>query len=161
MSKLFQASCDTSLDSCESSEELFYRLLGQLSKTQENSEILNAVFTHLHGLEPTQEIGRHSVLIIRICVDLELQLSSKDELDEYMPEESDWILNGRIKWLKRISKGLESLSDELNIPPVATRSSEKQREINRKWMDISTVDHKLKGIRPIYAASDLYDACKV
>ena len=27
-------------------------------------------------------------------------------------------------------------------------------------MDISTVDHKLKGIRPIYAASDLYDACK-
>ena len=71
------------------------------------------------------------------------------------------ILNGRIKWLKRISKGLESLSDELNIPAVATRSSEKQREVNRKWMDISTIDHKLKGIRPIYAASDLYDACKV
>lgn len=22
------------------------------------------------------------------------------------------------------------------------------------------MDHKLKGIRPIYAASDLYDACK-
>ena len=63
-------------------------------------------------------------------------------------------------YIKRISKGLESLSDELGIPPTADRSTEKAREINRKWMDISTVDHKLKGIRPIYAASDLYDACK-
>ena len=78
-------------------------------------------------------------------------------VEEYIPEEPDWILNGRIKWLKRISKGLESLSEELNIPHAAERSTERQREINRKWNDISTVDHKLKGIRPIYAASDLYE----
>ena len=61
MLKLFQASCDTSLDSCENSEELFQKLLGQLSKTQENSEILNAVFTHLHGLEPPQAQDRQTV----------------------------------------------------------------------------------------------------
>ena len=60
----------------------------------------------------------------------------------------------------RVSKGLESLSNELNIPPSKSRSTEKQRELNRKWTDINTFDHKLESIRPIYAASDLYEACK-
>lgn len=70
MSKLFQASCDTSLDSCENSEELFQKLMGQLSKTQENSQILNAVFTHLHGLEPPQATGRLILKDFRVLVNL-------------------------------------------------------------------------------------------
>ena len=52
------------------------------------------------------------------------------------------------------------MSNELNIPPTKARSTEKQRELNRKWTDINTFDHKLESIRPIYAASDLYEACK-
>ena len=46
----------------------------------------------------------------------------------------------------RVSKGLESLSNELNIPPSKARSTEKQRELNRKWTDINTFDHKLESI---------------
>ena len=46
------------------------------------------------------------------------------------------------------------------IPLERKRSLEKSREINRKWADLSTVQYDLSGIRPIYAARDLYDACK-
>jgi len=48
----------------------------------------------------------------------------------------------------------------LGIPNERKRSPEKAREINRKWNDLSTIQHDLSGIRPIYAPRDLYDACK-
>ena len=52
--------------------------MSRMALTAENGAILNSVFTHLHGLEsPTKSV-----------------------YDEYIPEEPDWILNGRIKWLK-------------------------------------------------------------
>ena len=60
----------------------------------------------------------------------------------------------------RVSKGLESLASEMGIPNQRKRSPEKSREINRKWNDLSTIQHDLSGIRPIYAPRDLYDACK-
>jgi len=138
MGRLYEMCQDTTLDGFVENDQLFAELMSRMSKTREHVTLLNACFTHLNGLETPKS----------------------SQIDEYIPEEPDWILNGRIKWLKRITKGLDSLSDELNIPPTVERSTERAREINRKWMDISTVDHKLKGIRPIYAASDLYDACK-
>jgi len=52
--------------------------------------VQNSVFSRLNGLE-----------------------SNKHNHDEYVPEEPDWIVSGRIKWLKRVSKGLESLATEL------------------------------------------------
>ena len=55
---------------------------------------------------------------------------------------------------------MESLSAELNISASKNRSTERQREMNRKWTDLSTFEQKLDGIRPIYAASDFYEACK-
>lgn len=48
----------------------------------------------------------------------------------------------------------------MGIPNQRKRSPEKSREINRKWNDLSTIQHDLSGIRPIYAPRDLYDACK-
>ena len=48
----------------------------------------------------------------------------------------------------------------MGIPNQRKRSPEKSRELNRKWNDVSTIQHDLSGIRPIYAPRDLYDACK-
>ena len=78
MTKLFETCQDTTLDNCADNDELFNLLMSRMAPTAESGAILNSVFTHLHGLESP----------------------SKSVYDEYIPEEPDWILNGRIKWLK-------------------------------------------------------------
>ena len=73
-----------------SSSDLADECLRQLSGTSLKRDIQNAVFGRLQGLE-----------------------SGKHNTEDYVPEEPDWIISGRIKWLKRVSKGLESLATEL------------------------------------------------
>jgi len=126
-----------SLDRIETTDELVAQCSAMLERTDLKRDMQNAVFTRLKGLT----CNKHNVV-------------------EYVPEEPDWIVAGRIRWLKRVSKGLESLATELGIPNERNRSPEKAREINRKWNDLSTIQHDLAGIRPIYAPRDLYDACK-
>ena len=83
---------DISIDNIYNREELVEDCIKKLDRTTLKREVQNAVFTRLHGLQ-----------------------ANKHNHDEYVPEEPDWIVSGRIKWLKRVSKGLESLATELGM----------------------------------------------
>jgi len=76
---LFSMCSDSDLDNFENSDSLAQELLKRIRNSDLKRNILNRVYTHLYGLE-------------------EIEIN---KLDDYVPEEADWILNGRIKWLKR------------------------------------------------------------
>ena len=70
---------DPGLEAFESQDDLKNELMRRVSRTDLKKNIMNSVYSLLHGLE-------------------EIEIP---KFDEYVPEEPDWILNGRIKWLKR------------------------------------------------------------
>ena len=82
MHGLFVMCSDSELDKFEDSESLTQELLERIRNSHMKTNILNRVYSYLHGLEPIET----------------------RKLEEYVPEEADWILNGRIKWLKRYDK---------------------------------------------------------
>ena len=71
---------DSTLDKIEDAEQLSTELIARVNDSDFYRNILNRVYVYLQGLE-------------NCCENV--------QLSEYVPEEPDWILNGRIKWLKR------------------------------------------------------------
>ena len=76
---LLRMCSDPGLEAFESQDDLKNELMRRVSQTDLKKNIMNSVYSLLHGLE-------------------EIEIP---KFDEYVPEEPDWILNGRIKWLKR------------------------------------------------------------
>ena len=76
---LLRMCSDPTLEQFETQDDLKNELMRRVSQTDLKKNIMNSVYSLLHGLEPIET----------------------PKFDEYVPEEPDWILNGRIKWLKR------------------------------------------------------------
>jgi len=131
------ASC-SDLNSQDDPEKLIDYIIENVVGEDIETQFLNDIYSHFYGYK---------------------QISSSETT--YFPDEPDWIISGRIKWLRRVSKGLEKISVELKIPSVRKRSPEMAREFNRKWTEISTIQQNLEGIKPIYAPRELYEACKM
>ena len=69
---------DTTLEMKGKNRQIVQQCLERLTSSHIRRDILNSVYSRLNGLEASY-------------------LSE----EEYIPEEPDWLIAGRIKWLKR------------------------------------------------------------
>ncbi|ESO05170.1 hypothetical protein HELRODRAFT_77906 [Helobdella robusta] len=67
------------------------------------------------------------------------------------------INRARISWEKRVSKSLNNMSTELNVPLSKRRSDREQREVIARWTELGTNEPDLARFRPVYAAKDFLE----
>lgn len=82
--KVLQIACQTDQDLAEDQDDLVELIQEKLIGEDLHTNFLNDIYGLLYGYA-----------------------GSKLSDDEYIPDEPDWIISGRIKWLKRVSKGLD------------------------------------------------------